>query len=235
MELRRVEYHCDGLALTGYLADGSRGAKVPGVLVAHEGPGVGEHVRRRALMLAQQGYVAFALDMYGVTGLSLDEARVQSHALMADAAVLRRRARAGLAVLSNHSHCDAERLAAIGFCLGGIVALELARDEAPIRCAIGFHPGLKRPAGSTTGRLSAKVLMMLGDDDPIVPQEDRAAFAKEMSEAEADWQLLTLGGVGHSYTNPDIDAFGFKGFAYDAQADRRAWRAMLALLNESFA
>ena len=114
------------------------------------------------------------------------------------------------------------------------MALELARDHASIRCAVGFHPGLKKPEGSTTTTIEARVLMMVGSDDPVVPLDDRAAFEAEMKQAAAEWQLHIFGGVGHSYTNPDIDVYGFPGFRYNAQADRRAWAAMLALFEEVF-
>ena len=185
-------------------------------------------------MLAERGYVAFALDMYGQVDLPIDEAREQSRRLMADAALMRRRARAALDLLAAHAHCDATKLAAVGFCLGGIVALELARDRAPIRCAVGFHPGFMRPAGSATGPITAKVLMMIGEDDPVVPAEDRASFIQEMKQAGADWQLHVFGGVGHSYTNREIDARGMPGFAYNEKADRRAWTLMLSLFAEVF-
>lgn len=234
MDLVAHTYEVDEVRLTGFLADGATRDSAPGVLLAHEAPGVSDHVKDRARMLAERGYVAFALDMYGETNLPLDEAREQSRRLMADAALMRRRARAALDLLASHNHCDATRLAAVGFCLGGIVALELARDRAPIRCAVGFHPGFMRPAGSVTGPIAAKVLMMIGDDDPVVPAEDRASFANEMKAAGADWQLHIFGGVGHSYTNREIDAWGYPGFHYDEQADRRAWNLMLALFDENF-
>lgn len=227
-------YHVDGVTLTGFFADGAARGRAPGILVAHEAPGVGEHVKQRAGMLAECGYVAFALDMYGQANLPLDEAREHSHRIMADAALMRRRARAALDVLAAHPHCDSTRLAAVGFCLGGAVALELARDRAPVQCVVGFHPGLMRPSGSTTGPISAKVLMMIGEDDPVIPAEHRAAFVEEMNEAGADWQLHVFGRVGHSYTNRAIDALGYPGFAYDERADRRAWKLMLAFLEEVF-
>jgi dienelactone hydrolase len=234
MTLTEQSYKVDKVQLTGFLADGSLGARAPGVLLAHEAPGITEHVKEKARMLAECGYVAFALDMYGQVELSLDEARRQSHLLMADAALMRRRARAALDVLAAHAHCDSAKLAVIGFCLGGIVALELARDRAPVLCAVGFHPGLKRPSGSTTGAIDAKILVMIGDEDPIVPAEDRLSFVKEMNQAGADWQLHTFGRVGHSYTNRDIDALGFPGFGYNEHANRRAWNMMLALFDEAF-
>lgn len=234
MELVASTYEVDGVRLTGFLAVGASGGLAPGILVAHEAPGVTAHVKERARMLAERGYVAFALDMYGQIDLPTDEAREQSHRLMSDAGLMRRRARAALNLLASHPHCDATKLGAIGFCLGGIVALELARDRAPIRCAVGFHPGFMRPTGSATGPFAAKVLMMIGDDDPVVPTEDRTSFIREMKEVGADWQLHVFGGVGHSYTNPEIDARHIPGFAYNERADRRAWALMLSLFGEVF-
>lgn len=234
MDLVACTYDVDDVCLTGFLADGATRGSAPGVLLAHEAPGVTSHVKERARMLAERGYVAFALDMYGQVDLPIDEAREQSRRLMADAALMRRRARAALDLLAAHAHCDATKLAAVGFCLGGIVALELARDRAPIRCAVGFHPGFMRPAGSATGPITAKVLMMIGEDDPVVPAEDRASFIQEMKQAGADWQLHVFGGVGHSYTNREIDARGMPGFAYNEKADRRAWTLMLSLFAEVF-
>lgn len=234
MDLVAHTYQVDDVRLTGFLADGATHGSVPGVLIAHESPGVTDHVKQRAVMLAERGFVAFVLDMYGQANLPLDEAREQSRRVMADATLMRRRARAALEVLASQGHCDAGRVAAVGFCLGGIVALELARDRAPIRCAVGFHPGLTRPLGSVTNAITAKVLMMIGDDDPVVSPEDRASFVEEMKAAGADWQLHVFGGVGHSYTNREIDVLGYPGFAYDERADRRAWSLMLALFDELF-
>lgn len=124
-----------------------------------------------------------------------------------------------------------QRLAAIGFCEGGVTALELARGGCPIRCAVGFHPGLMRPAGSLNARITAKVLMMVGDQDPVAPLVDRAAFTAEMTE-KGLMAAPPIGGVGHTYTNPAIDALGRPGFVYNASADRRSWAMMLALLDE---
>jgi dienelactone hydrolase len=234
MKLVEQSYEVDGLRLTGFLADGARSTSAPGILVAHEAPGVTIHVKDRVAMLAERGYIAFALDMYGHVDLSFEESQKQARFLMSDAALMRRRARAALDVLAAHERCDSSRLGVIGFCLGGVVALELARDRAPIRCAVGFHPGFKRPSGSTTGAIDAKILLMIGEDDPIVPAEDRVALVNEMKEAGADWQLLVFGGVGHSYTNRNVDALRYPGFSYNKRADNRAWNMMLALFDETF-
>ena len=232
MNLRPVEYHADGLSFTGYLADGSKGCKAPGVLVAHESPGVTEHVKRCTLALAEEGYVAFALDLFGAHDLTLDEARRLSSLAMATPGLMYARANAALQTLAGQANVDGTRLAAIGFCLGGVVVLELARHGAQIKCAIGFHPGLKRPAGSPDGPIAAKILMMIGDADPIAPPEDRAEFARSMNACGADWELHVFGGVEHSYTNPAIDAYGVTGLRYNAEADRRSWRMALTLLAE---
>lgn len=234
MELKPVPYTVDDAQLTGYLADGSGGRAAPGILVAHEGGGLSDHAKRKASRLADLGYVAFALDMYGKTATTPEEAAPLFQGMMADGGALRRRALAGLDVLRKAPNVDPNRLGAIGFCFGGIVAMELARADAPIRCAIGFHPSFKRPSPSPDGPISARVLMIIGDADPIVPEADRAAFAAEMKAVGADWQLHVFGGVGHSFTNPAVDALNFPGFAYDAIADRRSWAVMLNMLEEVF-
>lgn len=231
---RSMTYEADGTTLTGYLADGARGAPAPGVLVAHEAPGLDDHARSRADRLAERGFVALALDLYG-DPVSVEQAMARHEAMMAAPGRMLARARAALDALTAQPSVDPLRLAAIGFCQGGTVAAELARAGAPIRAAIGFHPGLARPMGSPDGPIAAKVLMMVGDRDPVVPAEDRAAFGAEMDARGADWQLHVFGGVGHTYTNPAIDALGRPGFAYSASADRRSWVMAMALLDEVFA
>jgi dienelactone hydrolase len=226
-------YLVDGRTFTGYLADGSRGRPAPGVLVAHEGAGVTEHVRGRARALAGLGYVAFALDLFGAQELALERRKEIVRALRADRPGLRRHASLALEVLTAHPEVDRTRLAAIGYCFGGTTVLELARSGAELRCVVAFHPGLDLPALGDAGAIRAKVLVCAGEKDPIVTAAQREAFAAEMAAAGVDWQLHLHGGAGHSFTNPEIDAFGFPGFAYHAAADRRSWQAMRALLDEA--
>jgi dienelactone hydrolase len=236
MRLRPIAYRVGGVELTGYLADGSNGGTVPGVLLAHESTGVSEHIKRRAVRVAELGYVAFVLDLFGAHDLDVQgDGRRLTSLMFETPGLMFERAGAALELLAAQDHVDAARLAAIGFCLGGITVLELARHRAPIRCAIGFHPGLKRVAGSPDGEITAKILMMIGDLDPVVPPEDRLAFARSMDAAKADWQLHVFGGVGHSFSNPAVDALGWPGFAYHASADRRSWDLMRALLTEQLA
>jgi dienelactone hydrolase len=233
VQLTPIEYDCAGVTLTGYLAVPNVGGPVPGVLVAHEATGMNDHVKTRAVELANRGYAAFALDLYGVTGFARSESEARTAHLMETPGLLLDRATAALRTLARQPTVDAERLGAIGFCLGGVTALELARAGAPIKCAIGFHPGLIRPTISPDGPITAKVLMMSGSDDPHAPEELRARFADEMSAKGADWQLHIFGGVGHTFTDPAIDALQIPGFGYDADADRRSWTMALSLLGET--
>jgi dienelactone hydrolase len=229
MDLQPIRYDCDGQSLIGWLADGSGGGGAPGVLVVHQGMGVTDHSKDMAIRVAEHGYVAFALDMYGSTATSVEQASALMGTLMGDAALLRRRARAGLEQLAAFSKGPH---AVLGFCFGGIVALEMLRDQAPIACAIACHPSFRKPEGST-GLPGGKVLMMIGDQDPIIPAEDRDAFRAEMDAGGADWQLHLFGGAGHSFTDPAVDALNYPGFRYDAKADARAWAMALAMLKES--
>ncbi|MBW8814657.1 MAG: dienelactone hydrolase family protein [Caulobacterales bacterium] len=234
MDLQPIAYTYGSKSFTGYLADGSGGQKAPGVLVVHEGGGLSNHAKDEARALAGLGYVAFAMDLYGQTGLALEQARALLMALREDLDELRGRAGAALAVLSGHAHADASRLAAIGFCFGGTTVLELARAGADLKAVVGFHAGLATSRPAAAGAIRPKVLACQGADDPIILAAERAAFEAEMTAAGADWQMLVLGGVGHSFTNPEVDALGFPGFVYDAVADRRSWAAMRALFDEVF-
>lgn len=239
MALEPITYACGDRSYTGYLAMPAGDGAVPGVLVVHEAGGLTDHAKGRAEMLADLGYAAFAMDVFGVVDPPLEEARKMVMALRADRAEFRGRARAALDVLGAHAQVDAARLAGVGFCFGGTAVFELARVGAPILGAVGFHAGLDALApgeGETaeTAPIRARVLALMGADDPIIAAPQRAAFADEMTAREADWELHLYGGVGHSFTNRDAANWGFDGFAYHAEADRRAWRAMRGFLGDVF-
>ena len=233
MDLQPIDYAHGGKRFTGFLADGARTRSAPGVLVAHEGGGLTDHAKDRARMLAELGYVAFAMDLYGEPPPPLDRARALLGELRADLDELRGRASAAMAVVTGHAKVDATRLAAIGFCFGGTTVLELARSGADVKAVVGFHAGLATSRPQDAGNIRGMLLACQGTADPIIKAEERDAFAAEMTAAGVDWQMLLLGGVGHSFTNPLIDALGFEGFAYDGIADRRSWRAMRGLFDEA--
>lgn len=226
MELTAITYAALGQSFTGYLADGSNGKDAPGILVAHEGGGLGRHAIERAEMLAALGYVAFAMDMFGETNLTLDRAKEVVSTLRADPTTLRARMRAALDVLISHPHVDRAKLAAIGFCFGGTACLELARDGAPLAATVGFHSGLSTKDSDGPNKIKGKVLVCLGKEDPIIGAESRKAFMEEMGAANVDWLMHVYDGAGHSFTNREIDALNIPGFAYNEDADQKSWAAM---------
>ena len=183
-------------------------------------------------MLADLGYVAFAMDIFGEPVGTPDRARAFVRALSADLPTLRRRANAALDLLKAQPNVDAARTAAVGFCFGGTTVLELARSGADVACVVGFHAGLTTSAPEDAKAIRGKVLVCQGTDDPVITAEQRDAFAAEMTAGRVDWQMHLYGGVGHSFTNREIDAWKFPGFAYDEVADRRSWLAMRNLFDE---
>jgi len=233
--LEPVEYRIGEQTFTGLLADGTGGAPGicrPGVVVAHEGPGITEHTRRCTVALGELGYVAFAADLYGEPDLPMERAKELVRGFREDRTALRVRANAALEVLLAYDGVDADRMAAIGFCFGGMAVLELARGGADVKAVVGFHADLTTARVDDAENIRGKVLVCLGADDPIVDAKQRDGFAEEMTAAKVDWQMQVYGGVGHSFTNRDIDAYGFPGFAYNASAERRSWRAMRAFFDE---
>jgi dienelactone hydrolase len=216
--------------------DDATSHKRPGVLVMPEAFGLGTHATQRAERLASLGYVALAGDPYG-NGLQvtdLQEAIKRAGALREDLATFRQRARVALDTLASLPQVDASRLAAIGYCLGGTFALELARDGAPLRGVVSFHGGLETPRPAVAGQVKAKILVCTGADDPFVPVAQVNALAEEMTQAQADWQIISYSGTVHSFTNPDADRVGVPGIAYNVLADARSWKAMVAFFEEIF-
>ena len=234
MALRPIAYEHEGTRLTGYLADGSGGRPSPAILVAHEGGGLSRHTKEKALRLAGLGYIAFALDFYGEEAPDLERAKELGQALRRDPARFRGRISAGFDVLLGQPHVDRSRVAAIGYCMGGAAVVDLARTGAPLACVVGFHSGFVPGTAEENRAIKGRLLLCHGEADPVVTAVQRDPFLAGMKEAGVDWQLHLYGGVGHSFTNPDIDAWNLPGFAYDARADARSWRAMLDLFAETF-
>jgi len=234
MQTQDIDYRADAVNLRGYLAfDETSAAPRPGVLVFHEGLGFGDFVMARARMLAELGYVAFAADMFGDrrNARNLTEvAKLVGH-LRSQPETLRGRGRAALAALAALPQVDASRLAAIGFCFGGSVVLELAREGAdPV---VSFHGMLTTKMPAQPGRVKAGVLVLTGADDPLAPPDQVAAFENEMRAAGArDWQVVSYGNTLHGFTNPAADGSMMRTAQYDAEADRRSWAAMRDFFEE---
>ena len=236
MRIEDIEYSVAGGRMIGHLAiDDEQPGSRPGVLVCHEGPGLDEHAKGRAERLAGLGYAAFALDYHGEgKPVQQDEMMGRLGALMADPDRIRELASAGLSILVAQDEVDRARIAAIGYCFGGTVALELARGGADLGIVVGFHSGLGTQRPAQAGEVKAGILVCIGADDPMVPAEQRASFEEEMRAAEVDWRMNLYGGAVHSFTNPNAELSGFPGVAYHQSTDERSWRAMLDFFDERF-
>lgn len=238
MKTETLKYKDGDVTLHGFLAfDDQKSGKRPGILVMPEAFGLGAHAKQRAERLAGLGYVALAGDPYGegVEVGTLPEAMKLMTPLREDNAKFRKRIRAALDALAAHPQVDPNRLAAIGYCMGGTCSLEMARDGAPLKGIVSFHGGLETQSPGEAGKVKAKILVCNGADDPFVPPAHVNAFAEEMTKAKADWQVINYGGAVHSFTNPDADGRGVPGLAYNKSVDERSWKAMLAFFDEIFA
>lgn len=233
MELRTSSYEFEGTDYTGYFAEPASSGPVPGILVIHEGAGLGEHTKTTARRLAEMGYVAYAMDLFGETDLTLERAMEHGKLLRGDRALMRRRTQFALDHLRAHERVDPSQCGGVGYCFGGMALLELVRHGTDLACVIGFHAGLDHETPAAQGAYSGRVLVCQGALDPIITEEKRAEFVAEMSAAGIDWQMNVYGRAAHSFTNPDIASWNIPGFAHEAESDARSWRAMVELLNDA--
>jgi dienelactone hydrolase len=236
VQTQDVPYSEGVVEFLGYLAfDETARDRRPGVLVIHEGLGLGEHIMERARRIAKLGYVVFAADMFGGRR-QISDLREMSKLLTDlrnDLPTLRARGRAALATLASLPQVDATRLAAVGFCFGGSVALELARDGADLKAVVSLHGILSTKAPAETDKVRASVLICTGADDPLAPPDQVAAFQNEMREASVqDWQVISYGNTFHAFTNPAAGPSTMQGTLYSEQADRRSWVAVTNFLEE---
>jgi dienelactone hydrolase len=204
----------------------------PAVLICHGGAGPGAHEAEAAERLARLGYAAFKPDLFGERFTSREHGMAVIQGLMARPDELVSRGQAALSALAGHPAVNADRLAAVGYCFGGLAALELARAGLPMRAAVNVHGGL-RPRRASTGPISASILVCMGANDPFAPAEDRVALEAEMTARGADWQLLILSGAEHGFS--ERQASPRAGVAYHPVAAARAWRATTEHLAEAFA
>jgi dienelactone hydrolase len=233
IDTRAVVYHDDEVDLTGFLVwDDSRTDKRPGAMVIHGGAGLDDHANGRARRLAEWGYVAFACDMYG-NGVAGDRQQVMARIieLRSDRTKLVRRASAGLEVLRSHPQVDG-RVAAVGYCFGGMTALELARSGADLAGATSVHGSLNTTKPAQPGDIVAKILVCHGALDPHVPITQVSAFVEEMKTANADWQLIVYGNAMHGFTHETGPKH--PGVEYHALSDRRSSNAIQSFFAELF-
>jgi dienelactone hydrolase len=237
MKTETLEYrHADGVISHGFLALPDGTERRPGVVIFHEAPGLDEHPKRRARMLAELGYVALAADLYGagrVAG-SGPEALSMMEALRSDEAKLLSRIRTSFDTLAAQEGVDPGRIGAMGYCFGGLCALELARSGAPVPAVVTFHGLLTTNHPAEPGKVKARIMVCTGAEDPLVPPEQVLAFEQEMSRAGVDWQIIVYSGAKHSFTNTASDQIPMPGFGYSPSADARSWNAMCAHFAEVF-
>jgi dienelactone hydrolase len=233
---KNIEYRDGNTALEGYLAyDDSKTGKTPVVLIVHEWTGIGPYVKSRAEQIAGLGYVAFAIDIYGkgVRPANDEEAGKQASIYRADRQLMRRRAIMGMEEIKKFEFVDSNRIAAMGYCFGGGVVLEMARSGADLKGVVSFHGNLDTPKPDSDN-IKTKILVCHGADDPFVSQEQVTAFENEMRKAKADWEMIIYGNAVHGFTNPEHGNDPSKGAAYDKQADVRSWEAMKQFFKEIF-
>jgi dienelactone hydrolase len=235
-EIASIEYSEGGIAFEGCIATEKVGRR-PTLLLAPDWVGLHDGMKAVAARVASLGYSCFGLDFYG-KGVFGNPAGDNSHLmapLMGDRALLRRRLLAGLDAAMKHPGVDPNNVAAMGYCFGGLCALDLARAAPPaLKAAASFHGILKAPDIGPQAPITAKVLVMHGWEDPMAPPADVTAFAKEMTDAKADWQLHAYGNTMHAFTIRGANAPQI-GIAYNAAADRRSWQTLQNFLGEVFA
>ena len=235
-----IEYKDGDTGLEGVLvfnaATPAQVIKLPGVIVVPDWMGVGPFAIEQAMKLAKLGYIAFVADIYGkgVRPTTPQAAGAQAGKYKKDRPLLRSRVNAALAVLRDQPGCDPDRVAAIGYCFGGMAVLELARSGAPVAGVVSFHGGLDSPTPADAKNIRGKVLVLHGADDPNVPPTEVVAFQSEMRAAGVNWQFTAYGGAVHSFTNPQAGNDNAKGAAYNEQAARRSWQALVTFLRELF-
>lgn len=235
-----ITYTADSITMKGMLFyDANQTEARPGVIVVHEWWGLNEHPLNSAKKLAEKGYVAFALDMYGDAKHveTPDEAAALAGSVYKkfDGAI--ERFNAALDVLKGNEHCNSEETAAIGFCFGGGIILNMARQGADLDMVGSFHGSLDPVKKASEGIFKGKILVMNGEADPLVSQESIEAFKTEMDSARIDYTFVSYPNALHAFTNPKATEVGEKfnlPVAYNKEADKKSWAELEKLLNETF-
>jgi len=240
LKTEELKYAVGDDRFTGYLAyDDATSGERPGVLVVHEWWGQNAYARKRAEMLAELGYTALAVDMYGEGKVAdhPDDAKKFMQAVVSNMPVAEQRFNTAKTLLQNHPTVDGEQLAAIGYCFGGGIVLHMARAGAELDGVVSFHGTLGTEKPAQAGAVKAEVLAFTGADDPFAPPEQVKAFEEEMRSAGATYELVSFPGVKHSFTNPGADkiaeTYGMP-LAYDEAADKASWAQMQQFFDKLF-
>lgn len=240
VEGKEVTYNAGETTLKGYLAwDSAQKGKAPGVLVVHEWWGHNDYARKRARMLAELGYVALAVDMYGdgKQASHPKEAGMFAAMVTKNKGVSEARFNAAADFLKKQPQTDGTRLAAIGYCFGGGIVLHMARSGADLKGVASFHGSLGTDTPAAPGAIKGRIFVANGAADSFTPPEVVAAFTSEMAKAEVDFRFFNYAGALHSFTNPEADDYAKRfdlPIGYNADADRRSWDELKRFLSEIF-
>ncbi|MFZ5522873.1 MAG: dienelactone hydrolase family protein [Pseudomonadota bacterium] len=238
---KEVSYKAKGTTLKGYIAyDDAFKGKRPAVLVVHEWWGHNEYARKRARMLAELGYTALAVDMYGdgKQAHHPDEAGKFATEVSKNMPMAKARFEAGMKLLRKEKTVNAKKMAAIGYCFGGGVVLNMARQGEDLKGVVSFHGSLGTDSPAQPGKIKARIVSFSGEADPMIGADSVAAFKKEMDHAGANYRVVTYPGAQHAFTNPEADELGQKfkmPLAYNAAADKDSWQQATVFLREVFA
>jgi dienelactone hydrolase len=237
VQTKAVEYKDGDVVLEGFMAWDDAAKSAPGVLIVHQWFGLTDNEKDRAKQLAELGYVAFALDIYGkdVRPANPQAAGAKAGEYKNNRELYRRRLLKGLEVLTAAPNVQKGKIAAIGYCFGGMGVIELARAGAEIVGVVSFHGGLDSPKPEDGKNIKAKVLICHGADDPFVPRMDIEAMKKEFNEANVDWVMIEYSHAVHSFTQKAAGNNNAAGAAYNEKADKRSWQAMQDFFREIFA
>ncbi len=233
MKTQEINYKFGDQEYRAFVANPDK-ESAPLVLVVHTWAGRDDFVEKKAIELAEEGYVAMAVDMYGdaKVGTSTEENQSLMTPLIEDRDKLKAIINSAVKAGKKIDGVDSSKVAAIGYCFGGLVVLDLARSGTDISGVVSFH-GLLMSSDITTDGIKAKVLVLHGERDPMVPLSMVDDFQKEMTEAEADWQLHSYGNAYHAFTNKEANDPNL-GTQYNENADKRSWQSMMNFFAEIF-
>ena len=230
-----IDYLDKDTLLQGFFAyDDTIQGQRPTLLIYHPWAGRNEFVQQKALQLAKLGYFAFAVDMYGkgILGQSNEESAQLMQPFIEDRGLILQRIHASLYAVKQLPWVDDKKIAAIGYCFGGLCVLDLARAGIDIKGVVSFHGLLSSPP-QPSKNITAKVLILTGHDDPMITTDDISILQHDLTAAKADWQIHNYGHTLHAFTNPQANDIDF-GAVYNTIADKRAWQSMQNFLNEIF-
>lgn len=233
MQAQTFEYVDGDTTCIGYLAIPDSDTPKPCVLIVHDWSGCNQFAKQKAQELASMGYIGFAIDMYGngALGETIEEKQALMNPLIEDRNLLATRVNSALQAISSQEEVDTNNIAAIGYCFGGLCALDLARSGAEVKGVVSFHGLLNKPDYETD--IKAKVLVLHGYDDPMVSPEQVGQFADEMTKKNVDWQIHIYGHAKHAFANPNANNQDL-GTVYNEKADKRSWHAATNFFEEIF-